>query len=137
MRSMTSRPVRLCLAAAAVLLVAATATAQSEVVSPSVRFDKGLAFLKTQGLSLVVEYVAKEGASPTKSTIAAYHEMVQLANKKVDTTIILGLGSDQEKKVVTIVGKEMSAKGLGAFLWYKVCAAADKLEGCRSAEVIN
>lgn len=119
------------------VLAAAVATAQSDVTSPSDRFEKGLTYLKDHGAALLVEYVPKEGGNPRKETITAYYEMVQLANKKVETTVLLSRDSGKETKVAQIPGKEMPSKGLGAWLWYKVCAAIDQLDGCREAGVIN
>jgi hypothetical protein len=109
------------------LLVVTAAVAQDEVTSPSERFEKGLKFLKDHDMSLVVQYVRKDATEPTKETITAYYEMVMLANK----------ASGEEVKIAQLTGREMPAKGLGAWLWYKVCAAVGQLDACRQAGIVS
>lgn len=128
---------RLPLLVGLLLVAASAALAQSDVTSPSEKFEKGLKFLKDHNMSLVVLYDVGGGVSPKKETVTAYYEMVMLANKKVDVTVFVNKGSGEEIKIAVIPAREMPSKGLGAWLWYKVCAAVGELDGCREAGIIS
>jgi hypothetical protein len=121
----------------ALLLVAAVAFAQNDVTSPAERFEKGLKFLKDHDMSLVVQYVPKDSSEPTRQTITAYYEMVMLANKKVDVTVFVVKGSGEEVKIAQIPGREIPSKGMGAWLWYKICAAVGQLDACREVGIVS
>ncbi|HPW56568.1 MAG: hypothetical protein KA072_06720 [Thermoanaerobaculaceae bacterium] len=114
----------------------APATAQTDP-TPSERFEKGLALLKDKGYALLAE-ITLEGEKPQREKITAYTDMVLLVNKRQPVTLFLLHSSDkQETKLTTLKPNELAAKALGAWLWYKVCAAADLLESCRGAGVIS
>ncbi|MGV8040626.1 MAG: hypothetical protein AB2L07_11255 [Thermoanaerobaculaceae bacterium] len=120
-----------------VLVALALPAAAQTDMAPSERFEKGLALLKDKGYVLVAE-IAAEGEKPAREKIAAYTDMVLLVNKRQPVTFFLLHEADKrEVKLATLRPNELPAKALGAWLWYKVCAAADLLESCRAAGIIS
>lgn len=119
-----------------VLALAVPAASQTDL-APSERFEKGLALLKEKGYSLAAE-VGAEGEKPTREKIASYTDMVLLVNKRQPATFFLIHDAEKrETKLATLKPNELPAKALGAWLWYKVCAAADLLESCRAGGIIS
>ncbi|HPC82928.1 MAG TPA: hypothetical protein P5234_06355 [Thermoanaerobaculaceae bacterium] len=120
----------------AFLALAAVVPAQTDM-APSERFEKGLALLKDKGWVLVAE-LADEGGSPSREKITAYTDMVLLVNKHRPATFLLVREADKrEIKLATLKPGELPAKALGAWIWYKICAAADLMESCRAAGIIS
>ncbi len=120
----------------ALLALAVPVPAQTDL-APSERFEKGLALLKDKGYVLVAE-IAPEGEKPAREKITAYTDMVLLVNKRKPVTFFLLHEADKkETKLATLKPNELPAKALGAWLWYRICAAADLLESCRGVGIIS
>ena len=110
--------------------------AQQDGLSPSARFEKGFALLKEKGYTLLAEQ-AIEGEKPQPEKISSYADLVLLVNKQQPVTFfILHKDTDKETRIATLKPAELSSKALGAWLWYKLCAAAELMESCRAAGVI-
>lgn len=122
--------------ALAALVVPAMLQAQQDGLSPSARFEKGFALLKEKGYTLLAEQTV-EGEKPQREKITSYADLVLLVNTQQPVTFfILQKDTDKETRIATLKPAELSSKALGAWLWYKLCAAADLMESCRAAGVI-
>lgn len=118
------------------LVLAAPGRAETEM-PPSERFEKGLALLHEKGYVLLAE-TGSEGGSPAREKISAYTDMVLVVNKRLTTTFLLLRDVDKKEiKLATLRPAELPAKALGAWIWYKICAAAELLESCRAVGVIS
>jgi hypothetical protein len=121
----------------AVVLSSFLPAVQAEDLSPSVRFEKGLALLKEKGFTLIAEHAAV-GEKPQREKITVYTDMVLVVNFRHNTTFyLLHQASEKETNLATLKPNELPAKALGAWLWYKICAAADLMESCRAASIIS
>lgn len=121
----------------AVVLVSFLPSVQAEDLSPSVRFERGLALLKEKGYTLIAEHAAA-GEKPQREKITAYTDMVLVVNFRHNTTFyLLHQASEKETTLATLKPNELPAKALGAWLWYKICTAADLMESCRAASIIS
>lgn len=110
---------------------------QAADLSPSERFEKGLALLKDKGFTLIAEHAAA-GEKPQREKITAYTDMVLVVNYRHETTFyLLNQAGEKELNLATLKPNELPAKALGAWLWYKICAAAELMESCRAASIIS
>jgi hypothetical protein len=134
-RSPLGRILPFALALAAVV-IPTLLQAQADGLSPSARFEKGFALLKEKGYTLIAEQTI-EGETPQREKISSYSDLVLLVNKQQPVTFfILHKDTDKETRIASLKPAELSSKALGAWLWYKLCAAADLMESCRAAGVI-
>ncbi|MCU0292965.1 MAG: hypothetical protein MUF10_13390 [Thermoanaerobaculaceae bacterium] len=110
--------------------------AQQDGLSPSARFEKGFALLKEKGYTLLAEQTT-EGEKPQREKITSYSDLVLLVNTQQPVTFfIVHKETDKETRIASLKPAELSSKALGAWLWYKLCAAADLMDSCRAAGVI-
>jgi len=122
----------------AVALVALPAPAQTGEAPLSERAERGFKLLGEKGFKLAADIVTDEGKTPRREVMSSYTDLVLLVNKRKAVTFrLLGPEEGKERDVASIKATELPTRILGAWLWYKICSAADLLESCRTAGVIS
>ena len=117
----------------AALVIPSLLLAQEDGLSPSARSEKGFALLHEHGFTLIAE-LAAEGDKPERETIASFSDLILVVNQRQPTTFYLFQKAiDKETKIATLKPAELPSKALGAWIWYKLCSAADLMESCRAA----
>ena len=120
----------------AALVIPSLLRAQEDGLSPSARSEKGFALLHEKGYTLIAEHAA-EGDKPKRETIASFSDLILLVNRRQPTTFYLfQKATDKETKIATLKPTELPSKALGAWIWYRLCSAADLMESCRAAGII-
>lgn len=120
----------------AALAVPKLSLAQEDGLSQSARFAKGFELLHEKGFTLIADQ-GPEGEKPKRGKITSYSDLVLLVNERQPVTFyLLPKDSDKETRIAHLKPAELPSKALGAWLWYKLCSAADLMETCRAAGII-